>query len=437
MNLDLIQFFNACNPSKTLKIGQPEDRRYYIDFSPVRGGNVIRRLQRTITHQAEQATCQLFTGHIGCGKSTELFRLKTQLEEKGFHVVYFESSADLDMADVDISDILLAITQQITSSLETANIYLQPNYFIKLFHEIEDFLKAPIEFLPEAGISLRLGIGRITAKAKASPRLRSQLRQYLEPRTASILDAINQEIMGQATEALKKKGKKELVVIVDNLDRVDISPKSSGRSQPEYLFIDRGEQLKQLNCHMVYTMPLVLLFSNEFSSLTNRFGVKPLVLPMVAATYRDGSPRLEGMKLLRQMVLARGFPHLPLQEREPLVPELFDTSETLDRLCQISGGHVRNLLVLLYSCLQEDDPPIQRDNLERVIREYRDDMVAAIKDDEWELLHHVIQHHDIVQGKEEYEILLRSLFLLEYRDQEGRWFGINPAIAESKKFQPR
>ena len=437
MNLDIIQFFNACNPSKTLKIGQPEDRRYYVDFAPVRGGNVIRRLHRTIIHQAEQATCQLFTGHIGCGKSTELFRLKDQLENDGFHVVYFESSADLDMADVDITDILLAMTQQITSSLETANIYLKPNYFVNLFHEIEEFLKSPLDFSPGSGISFNFGIGKITAKTKDSPRLRSQLRQYLEPRTAGILDAINEEIIGQATERLKKQGKKGLVVIVDNLDRVDISPKSSGRSQPEYLFLDRGEQLKRLNCHVVYTIPLVLIFSNEFSALTNRFGVKPLVLPMVAATKRDGSVHRQGIKLLREMVLARAFPHLPVVEREPLVTEVFDTSETLDRLCQISGGHARNLLVLLYSCLQEDDPPIRRENLERVIREYRDDLVAAINDDEWTLLRNLVQHQDIVQGEEEYEILLRSLFLLEYRDGEGRWFGINPAIAESKKFQQR
>ena len=44
-------------------------------------------------------------GHIGCGKSTELFRLKDKLEQQGYHVVYFEFSEDLDMGDVDISDI--------------------------------------------------------------------------------------------------------------------------------------------------------------------------------------------------------------------------------------------------------------------------------------------------------------------------------------------
>jgi len=435
MTLDLIKFFNACNPSKTLKIGKREDRQYYIDFSSVRGGNAIRRLRRTIVNQPDRATCQLFTGHIGCGKSTELFRLKDELEKQGFHVVYFESSADLDMADVDVSDILLAIARQVSSSLEEAGICLKPGYFGNLFGEIADFLQTPIEFSAEAEISLPLGLGKIAAKTKDSPKLRSQLRQYLEPRTASILEAIDQEILGRATELLKQQGKKGLVVIVDNLDRMHLSRKSSGRSQPEYLFIDRGEQLKRLNCHVVYTIPLVLIFSNELSALTNRFGVKPIVLPMVAATNRDGSDRANGMKLLEQMVLARAFPHLPPEDREPKIAQVFDTPDTLARLCRISGGHVRNLLVLLYSCLQEDDPPIKRDCLEMLIREYRDDLIAAISDSEWALLNNIVRQQDSVQGEEEYQILLRSLFLFEYRDPDGRWFGINPAIAESKKFQ--
>jgi hypothetical protein len=94
-----------------------------------------------------------------------------------------------------------------------------------------------------------------------------------------------------------------------------------------------------------------------------------------------------------------------------------------------------NLLVLLYSCLQESDTPIQKDCLEMVIREYRDDLISAISNDEWELLHQILKNKDNVKGEEEYQTLLRSMFLFEYRDDEGRWFDINPAIAESKKFR--
>ena len=36
------------------------------------------------------------------------------MEAAGFHVVYFESSEDLEMTDVDIADVLLAIARRIS-----------------------------------------------------------------------------------------------------------------------------------------------------------------------------------------------------------------------------------------------------------------------------------------------------------------------------------
>ena len=451
MNFNLPKFFKACNPSKTLVVGDKEDRQYYIDFSQVRGTNIVRELGRTISLLgSDDPSCQLFTGHIGCGKSTELFRLKAELEKKGFHVVYFESSQDLDMADVDISDILMAIARQVSESLERENIHLQPRGFKSLLQGAVDLLNTPIALSGEASIpgfgtvaageetgveySLPGGIGKITAKAKDSPKLRSQLRQYLEPRTNGILETINNELLVPATEQLKRQGKQGIVVIVDNLDRLDSTRKASGRTQPEYLFVDRGEQLKKLNCHLVYTIPLALIFSNDIGRLIGRFGVKPKVLPMVPVRVRDGGDCPSGMDLMRQMLLARAFPTLEPEARLAQCTQVFDSIETLDRLCRVSGGHVRNSLGLLYSCLQQDDPPISRETVENVIKEYRDDLIAAISDDEWQLLFEAVKQQSI-QGDEDYQLLLRSMFLFEYRDENGRWFGINPALAEADKFK--
>jgi hypothetical protein len=435
MTLDLGQFYQACNPSKTLDLGNAEDRKYYIDFSSVRGGEIIEELGRSITlFSPDEPTCQLFTGHIGCGKSTELLRLKNQLEQQGFHVVYFESSQDLDLADVDISDILLAIARQVSTSLEDINIKLKPGYFAKLFTEITDFLQTPIDLT--LGAELSFGIAKITAQTKDSPKLRGQLRQYLEPRTNGILEAIN-ELIERATKELKRRGKKGLVVIVDNLDRVDSSPKPMGRMQPEYLFIDRGEQLRRLNCHVVYTIPLALIFSNESEILTSRLGggVDPKVLPMVPVQSKDGSECAEGMALLRQMVLARAFPNVNLCDRVNLIKEVFDSPETLDRLCRGSGGHVRNLLGLLYSCLQKKNPPIPLDCVEKVLRERRNKIVLGIKDYEWELLRQVRELKRVKQ-EPEYQTLLRNMLVFEYRnDDEGPWFDINPVLAEAKELQ--
>jgi hypothetical protein len=435
MDLHLLTFFKACNPAKTLIVGNPDDRQYYIDFSSVRGGRIIEALGRTITRLSpDEPTCQLFTGHIGCGKSTELFRLKAQLEQQQFHVVYFESSQDLDMADVDISDILLSIAKSVSESLEAIGIHLRPQYFARLFNDIKDFFQTPIDLSAEAELSL--GIGKITAKTKDSPQLREQLRQHLEPRTQGILSAINEEILGRGIEELKGRGKKGLVVIIDNLDRVDNRPMPSGRSQPEYLFIDRGSQLRRLNCHVVYTLPLDLMFSNEYETLKNRLGggVAPKVLPMVPIQLRDGRDSPKGITLLQQLVLARAFPDVDAQARLSLIPKVFDSLATLNRLCRISGGHVRNLLGLLYSCLQQEDPPLSRRCLESVIKSNRDDLTLGVDDEEWGLLSQVVQQQ-IVKGEREYQVLLRSGFVYEYRDELGRWFGINPALVETERFR--
>lgn len=439
MDFDFLQFFHACDPSRTLIIGNPEDRQYYIDFASVRGGKIIEALERTILLKAQmnQPSCQLFTGHIGCGKSTELRRLQADLEQQGFHVVYFESTEDLDMADVDVTDILLAIIRQVSESLEKVGIRLKPSYFKGLFDEIADFLQTPIELSYQNEFSLPMGLGKITAQTKESPKLRSRLRQFLEPRTRSILEALNKEVLGLATEKLKAQGKQGLVVIVDNLDRVDNRPVVGDRTQPEYLFVDRGEQLRQLNCHVVYTIPLVLIFSNEYQALTNRFGggVAPKTLPMVPVQRRDGSEHLEGLELLRQMVLVRAFPSVDPAQRTVLIPQIFDSPELLDRLCRISGGHVRTLLGILYRCLQEDDPPISRDCLEGAIREYRDSLTLGVNDDEWLMLNQVVQQQG-VNGEVGHQTLLRSLFVFEYHDTEqGRWFNVNPALREAEKFR--
>lgn len=432
--LDVRNFYKATNPSKTLDITNIQDQKYYTDFSTVRGGKLIEELLDKITFfSADEATCDLFTGHIGSGKSTELLRLKAELEREGFHVVYFESSQDLEMGDVDISDILLAIARQVSKSLEEVKINLKPSYFTKLFQDIGDFLQTPIELSAEAELSLV--IGKLTAKTKEAPKLRDKLRDYLEPRTSSVLQCLNQELLTPAIAALNRQGKNGLVVIVDNLDRVDNTQKPSGRPQPEYLFVDRGEQLSKLGCHVVYTIPLALIFSNDAERLTERFGGDPKVLPMVSVRLRDGSECAEGMKLLRQMVLARAFPDFDPQQRLQAIPEIFDNPETLDRLCHVSGGHVRNLLRLLNRWIQlEKQLPLSRERLDDVIRERRNQLSLRIDDQEWDLLRQVAQSKQ-VSGDENYNRLIRSMFVFEYRDRDGSWFDINPILLEAKQLQ--
>ncbi len=464
MMVDVKQFFDATNPSKTLFVEDSElDQKYYIDFSSVRGGKIIEDLKDNITlWSPEQPTCQLFTGHIGCGKSTELLRLKAELEQEGFHVVYFESSKDLEMGDVDVGDILLAIAKRVSESLDRLTLE-EPKRLKSILQGAAKLLQTEMEFekfeieglgnkisaskegitfdglgnqfsAGKEGITIvAMGIAKITAKVKHSPHLRSKLRGYLEPQTNGIIEAINKELLEPAIAKLKQHGKKGIVAIVDSLDRVDSAPKPWGRPQQEYLFVDRGEQLRSLHCHLVYTMPLPLRFSNDFGTLIERFIARPQVLPMVPVQCRDGSEHLEGMNLLRQMVLARAFPDLePLQRLEKMTL-IFQDTETLDRLCRVSGGHVRNLLRMLNDAIKKQRGlPISRQTIEDVICAYRNERMLPVTDLEWGMLRRVMEQKKVA-GDDGYQILIRSMFVYEYRDAEGFWFDINPILAEAKE----
>lgn len=429
MTLDKQNFYQACNPSP-LDLGNAQERKYYIDFSSVRGENIINQLMRTIDLSANMATCQLFTGHIGCGKSTELQRFKVDLEKKNFHVVYVESGQVLETGDVDVTDIMLAIAQSVSKNLEAIDINLKPSYFVRLFGDIAKILQTPIDI---SDVEFSVGIAKIIAQTKDSPNLRDRLRACLEPRTKEIIDAINQELLALAQERLIGIGKKGLVVIVDGLDKLANGRTPVDSPLPEYLFVDRGEQLNRLNCHVVYTIPLGLIFSQCLGRLTNIFGAHPKVLPMVPVQLRQGGDCPEGMVLLQQMVMARAFPDVNSAQRLDLISQVFDRPATLERLCRVSGGHVRNLLMLIRKCMEEKDPPLSHDCIEKAIRASRNQFTKTINEDERDLLHQVRQTKTIA-GSEQYQTLVRNLFVFEYQDDIGSWFDVNPTLVEGSTF---
>mgnify|MGYP000724551841 CR=1 FL=1 len=92
----IIKIYNAFNPARPLEAND----RFYVDCSEVRGDeSIFRELGKKIIF-SEESTCQLYTGHRGVGKSTELLRLKDYLEKKGCFVVYFQA----DQEDIDSED---------------------------------------------------------------------------------------------------------------------------------------------------------------------------------------------------------------------------------------------------------------------------------------------------------------------------------------------
>ncbi|NEP46610.1 MAG: ATP-binding protein, partial [Okeania sp. SIO2H7] len=113
----LTNLYNSFDPFQPLPAGDP----LYVDCREVRGkGDILVNLGNRI-RRTRGKTCQLYAGHRGAGKSTELLRLKQFLEEKNFFVVFFGvDDEDINSEDAQYTDILLACTRHLLKDLKDA-----------------------------------------------------------------------------------------------------------------------------------------------------------------------------------------------------------------------------------------------------------------------------------------------------------------------------
>lgn len=266
----LSQLYNAFNPFEPLPAG---DIRY-VDCQDVRGDADIltelgNKMQLTNTN-----TCQLYSGHRGGGKSTELLRLKKYLENRQFYVVYFAADEeDIDSEDAQYTDILLACTRRLIKDLRSiANPRPILNWLQERWQDVKDLVQTEINFESMA-IELQLSqFAKLTTNVKAVPQVRQQIRQKINPHTVTLIQALNEFL----TEAKKKlpNGYTKLAVIVDSLDRM-VLVKNEERTNYDEVFLDRSEQLQALDCHLIYTVPISLLYSKRATDLRDIYGESP------------------------------------------------------------------------------------------------------------------------------------------------------------------
>jgi AAA ATPase domain len=447
--LDLPNLFTTINPNNT-RI----DSRCYINFASVRGGKLIEPLALTITRQeADLPTCQLLTGCRGSGKSMELLKLKFLLEQQGFYVVYFEFEQDSETYVSDVDKILVSSGRKVSENLEAIKIKARRGCLARFIPFLETFKKIKLKSELEREIPW-IGKLKIAVEPQDSTKPNSHFRKYWQALPKGNLQSLNEELIEPAISQLKQRNYKGLVIIVDNLDQVEFLPKvqdvSSQNSLEEWdrklsnyerIFIDQGSELRKLNCHIIYTVPLPLIFSSRYGELKNRLGggLDPKVLRMVPVTLQNGEDCEDGMELLRQVLLAKAFPHIDFEERfrlkTELIKQLFDDSNTLDLLCKASGGNIRNLLRLFYSCITQEDPPLSYRCVSEEIEKYCNSLLLAITEDEWDSICKIVAQNSL-KGIDEKKILLQSMqreFVFWYSYRGENWFGANPAIVQVKK----
>lgn len=426
----------------------PGDSRY----TPLKVNNRARKMRGIIEELCHPLTTDgnrgyaslILTGHRGCGKTTELQRLEEELSDTFFpvHLTLDESFQE----DFDYSLLLLTMSEGILETFAREGMPLNPKlgelvalWFAEqtISTQEREALSAEIraEAQAKGGFSLA-GFGlsllsRLRAQAVGSLERRVEIKQRLQLKPDDLLQRVN-SLLAEARAELTRQGKPaRLLVVHDNLDRL-------GKDAAVQLLHQSGHLLQRIAADCIFTAPVPAVLApymlkNVFRSCHS--------LPMITLRDRDNQVVEDGVEALAGLIARRMD-----------IDRLFDSRDTLRRLCLASGGSVRDLMRLLIGAVREaaidDKEQIDMVSVENTITSLRIDY-------EQHLVPERLYYPRLAQihrtkgsgyagsedGGEEAADKDRSSFgamllngtVLEYNGREN-WYGVHPVVQESRHF---
>jgi hypothetical protein len=332
--------FRQFNPLESLGANDPR----YVDCTMERGLPALFQSLRLPLEDSPRSF--LFSGHLGDGKTTLLKQLQGQLEREERDFVAFGQADDrLDLGDVEYDDVLLTILAVVDQALrERFRAHMDANPFQRAWEELSRIAGLPVQL---DKLELTLGpFGKLTTLIKDSPDTRLQVRQRLREASGTTFLGVVNDFLHQAQDIVHQHGHRQLVVILDNLDRLPEIQVVGNMYADERLFLGQATQLLGVQCHVIYTIRLPLVRAQE-ANLTNRYGQRPLVVPMVPVRWPDGTPHDEGLGRLQDIIQRR------LEAAGINFTQAFTAMSEVDQLCRASGGHLRTLMILVRSACTE------------------------------------------------------------------------------------
>lgn len=365
----------------------------------------------------------LFYGHVGCGKSTELRHLCTELKNpERYWVVQVDLLKMLDPNNVRYCDVWLAVAQRLLEEAEkTPEIKIADVALKRLFNWFKEIIKtneyvrevaAELKTEVEAGYQIPL-LASLLTKFTASFRLgntrREVVREVVNNNFGEFIGALNQVLISLEAE-LKRTGNGKLPLVwIDGCDRF------RGDDWRRF-FIDEGNQITQAKCVTIYTAPLALKHHGrplaQFDSV---------VLPMVKLQDFDSRAKLEpAYRMMREFLLKRC--HF----------SMFDDVVTLDKLIAYSGGNLRDALRLLRLCCESvDQLPMTSQTVEDAAYQLAAEFRGWLTVEHYGLLAECDLNPNMGQGDVINQLIEQGV-LLEYNT--GAWRQAHPVLHKLKPF---
>ena len=401
-----------------LQLDEPlegEDDPRWVDTMSARGENSPVRLKRVLGVNVSDGRLAkppkrgyyLFCGHRGCGKSTELRRIRNDLDTPDiYYVVFADAAQELDVNNLRYQDILLHLAGKLMERLENDSVSIDDVHLQRLqdwFMERAEMRTVAQEFALGIGAGGEMGMGipglaklfaRISNSFKTNSTHKEELRRTLQNYFTDFADAFN-HLIEAAEEAIRTAGgDRRILFVIDGTDRL------SG-DDAQAFFVSDVHQLQQVYGLFIYCAPIHLAY--EGSTIGQSFdGI--FQLPMMKVTNEDDSPNRNGRDAMRRMLYLRA------------APNLFDDG-VAGKLIEYSGGHPRDLFRLLLNAFKyAENDRFDESSARQAVREAATDFRRFLHPEDYELLASMDSTPASPILSERTRNLLYNLALLEYNN---------------------
>ncbi|HNX09897.1 MAG TPA: hypothetical protein PKL29_07260 [Methanothrix sp.] len=348
----------------------------------------------------------LFLGFRGSGKSTELYRLEAALDRSRFLVVNYSIRDDLNLSDFDFRDFFVSMALKVYDIARVEGIALNPDIekdFQDFARKITKITEAEVTSQSSAGLSWsRIIILKLSREAKT----RECLRKELDQKISDLIQKLNWMILD-----IEEKSGKELVIMVDDLDKL------ARGEQSEEFFYKNYPLLIEPSCFVVYTFPIPLAFDPRYENVRHAFASDVILLQMPVFR-RNGEKHEEGRKFYRDAISRRIEPELLNND---VLEFAIESTGKLSELMEVMRESSLNALRMGQKSISRDDVATALDKLrmtfDRTLTKAHKEKLLEIN----ECKEARDEGPDSILTRE----LLFSLTAVEYEDEEGRWCEIN------------
>ena len=409
-----------------------EKDEFYTDFSGFRKGFSENKIFKLLNINPKNMECNPLTkpkkiflsGHRGTGKTTELLKLKNEIDTTTCYLTVFcdLSDEELDVNNIDFVDIVILILEKLTQTLDTRGINIPMvniesfyNWYEERITEINGRTEesATIEVEGKIGISM-FSLFSLVSKTKGkllgSNSTKETIRTTFINKFSDFSTKFNEFIFGIKEYLITQKIAQDVLFIIDGFEKI------GSLEDRKKILIDNSNKFIEIYANMIITLPIELFSQvsrlNEFS--------KHISFPLIDL---DDQSKEKFKEFIYKRI------------NKNLFKNDSNNEEVVLEIIKYGAGSPRETLKIIDNAyIEAETELLDMQSIKDAVYVMGEPIVQYLEEDEKDLLKKVYNKENIFYSDTLANLLIKKV-ILEYGDGEDR--EINPIILDNINFKEK